>query len=238
MHPAAEEVRRLRLASDATVSESTNCAKRSAIFNRMSLGEYEIRGDETGRGWRTHIARQLPLAGSGERRKGQAADGEDVLLHTLRKEEMYADDLARARVAIDIARRPEIRTSPVIVRLVDTSDDEHALTLVWEWAEVALHELLQERAVTASDASGIDANVHAALATLHELNLVHCDVAPNNVLRVGGTWKLGDLDSVRPRGQPLDRFPPDRYRHPDAVRGARAEPAHHLHGLDQIAARL
>lgn len=63
----------------------------------MRPGEFEIHGDETGRVWRAHIAQQLSLAGSGERRKGIAADGEEVLLHTLRKEEMYADDLARAQ---------------------------------------------------------------------------------------------------------------------------------------------
>jgi hypothetical protein len=159
----------------------------------MRPGEFEIHGDETGRVWRAHVAQQLSLAGSGERRKGIAADGEEVLLHTLRKEEMYADDLARARTAVAIARIPEIRASPVICRLVDTSENSFALTLVWEWAEVALHELLRSGAVTTEDATAIEANLGAALATLHELDLVHCDVAPNNVRRPR------DVEARRPR---------------------------------------
>lgn len=46
--------------------------------------------------------------------------------------------------------------------------------------------------MTTEDATAIEANVGAALATLHALDLVHCDVAPNNVLRVNGMWKLGE----------------------------------------------
>jgi serine/threonine protein kinase len=204
----------------------------------MRPGEFEICGDKTGRVWRAHIARQLSLAGSGERRKALAADGEEVLLHTLRNEEMYADDLARARAAAAIARLPEIRASPAICQLIDTSENDFALTLVWEWADVALHDLLRDGAVSPEDATAIDANVGAALATLHELDLVHCDVAPNNVLRVHGTWKLGDLDCCRRRGEPLDRFPPEFYRHPKARPGAPADPAHDRYGLDKIVERL
>jgi hypothetical protein len=95
---------------------------------------------------------------------------------------MYADDLARAAIATDVARRPEIRASSVIVRLVDTSDNHYALTLVWEWADVALHELLQEGAVTPADIEAVETNVHAA-PVMHALDLVHCDIAPNNILR-------------------------------------------------------
>lgn len=151
----------------------------------MLPGDFTIRGDQTGRIWHAHIARQLPLAGSGERRKGKGVDAEDVLLYALPKEEMYADDLARAGVAIAFAHRPEIRASPVICKLVDTNDNEYALTLIWEWADVSLNDVL--RSITDEDAAQIETNMRAALATMHALDLVHCDVAPNNVLRVGGT---------------------------------------------------
>lgn len=126
----------------------------------------------------------------------------------------------------------------MIRQLVDVSDSDYALTLVWEWADVTLHELMREPAVADDDKVGVVANVRAALDILHALDLVHCDVAPNNVFRVRGTWKLGDLDSVRERGAPLDRFPLEHYRHPDALPGAPADPLFDFYSLDRIAERL
>jgi len=108
----------------------------------VGIGDFEVRGEATGRVWLAHIARALPLPGSGERRKGESADGELVLLHTLPKEEMYADDLKRARGAVAIAQLPEVCASPVIRQLIDTKDDEYAMTLIWEWADISLHDLL------------------------------------------------------------------------------------------------
>jgi serine/threonine protein kinase len=76
------------------------------------------------------------------------------------------------------------------------------------------------------------------LATLHQLGLVHSDVAPNNVLSVAGAWKLADLDNCVEAGQPLTRFPREPYRHPDAVPGAPADPIFDLFGLRRIIERL
>lgn len=47
----------------------------------------------------------------------------------------------------------------------------------------------------------VERNVSEALRLLHSLGHVHCDVAPNNILRVGGVWKLADLDACRRRGR-------------------------------------
>lgn len=58
--------------------------------------------------YRAHVAQTLPLPGRGERRKGSSDAGEAVLLHSLRKEEMYRDDLERARRAVTVARRNEV----------------------------------------------------------------------------------------------------------------------------------
>jgi serine/threonine protein kinase len=55
----------------------------------------------------------------------------------------------------------------------------------------------------------------SALERLHEGGVVHCDVKPANVLRLGGTWRLGDLglmtagERLRPdRGTPAF-WPPE-----------------------------
>jgi hypothetical protein len=97
-----------------------------------------------------------------------------------------------------------------------------------------LNAVLRGGPVGDDEAGQIQANVAAALATLHSIDLVHCDVAPNNVFRVAGTWKLGDLDGCLWRGDPVHRFPPRHYRHPNAVTGAPADPAFDLYGLAHL----
>lgn len=47
------------------------------------------------------------------------------------------------------------------------------------------------------DALDIAADVAAGLAALHEAKIVHGDVKPSNILRVGNTVKLGDLGLAR-----------------------------------------
>jgi serine/threonine protein kinase len=201
------------------------------------MGEFEVSGGETGRTWRARIAATLPFAGNGFYRRGEGEE-EVVLLHELPKEEMYADDIARARQAIDVFRRPEVREAPTIRQLIDIFENDHVLVLVYEWADESLHERLGGGHLAGAEAKRIEANVSAALAVLHGLGLAHCDVAPNNVLDVGGVWKLADLDNCVTFGKPVTSFPPERYRHPEAVPGASADAVFDLYGLEQIGKRL
>ena len=98
--------------------------------------------------------------------------------------------------AVDIARRPEIGKSPYIRRLLDTHESDYSVRGVWEWADRTLLEELGGP-VDLDDglAEAVGANVGSALDTLHAIGLIHCDVAPNNILRVDGIWKLADLDN-------------------------------------------
>ena len=49
------------------------------------------------------------------------------------------------------------------------------------------------------EALGIADCLLLALKQLHGNRLVHCDVKPANVLRVGGKWRLGDIGLLTPR---------------------------------------
>jgi serine/threonine protein kinase len=40
----------------------------------------------------------------------------------------------------------------------------------------------------------LDKTLAEALDALHGARLVHCDVAPNNIVSVGGRWLLADFD--------------------------------------------
>lgn len=135
------------------------------------------------------------------------------------------------RTAIEVASLPQVASSPIIVRLLDvreTADTtgEYAypgvLGAVWELADRSLHEFLQnpddDRRLVAGE---VETNVGQALAVLHGLGWIHLDVAPNNVLRVDGVWKLADLDSCARRGAPVTRNPGFfRYVHPRRRAGA------------------
>ena len=178
----------------------------------------EITG-AAGKRWQYHVtADRLTLPGGGERwRVTNVEDASVAFYHRYLKEEIYADDIARLRTAVEVASTSEVAASEVIVRLLDvheTSDTvgEWAFPgtfgVVWELADVALDEFLghpddDKEAV----ADQVEANVREALVQLHALGWIHLDVAPNNVLRVDGIWKLADLDSCTRRGEPVTRTP-------------------------------
>jgi serine/threonine protein kinase len=211
----------------------------------MSLQFAEIRGDKSGRVWLYHRAR--PLCSNGVRYRATAEDdGSFAVVHLCSKEGMWLDELERLRSAIAIASRPEIAAAPTIRRLLDIMDTEAGsgefdppgrLVAIWEWADITLDEFLQDPDQDpASAAANVEANVGAALEVLHGLGIVHLDVAPNNVFRVDGTWKLGDLDSSTERGSPACRQPLDeRYLHPDRREGiALARDEFDFYGLARI----
>jgi hypothetical protein len=120
------------------------------------------------------------------------------------------------------------------------------ITEIWEWADFPLHELLgDEQPESPPDGAveQIEANVGAALACLHSIGVIHCDVAPNNIFRVDGVWKLGDLDSCVARGKPTNRGPTNRrYLHPERLQSPGPIPLAREEfdtwALDQVLERL
>jgi serine/threonine protein kinase len=122
-------------------------------------------------------------------------------------------------------------------------DPPGSLFAIWEWAECSLLDFLSDpdedpRAV----AGAVESNVGAALAVLHGIGIVHLDVAPNNILRVDGTWKLADLDSCVERGMPASRVPRvEFYVHPDRIDANPPPPARDefdTYGLSRVLSRL
>lgn len=188
---------------------------------------WTVTGDRTGRTWSYHVTADSQGAdpGFGERWSvADVSDGSVAYYHQYRKSDDYAAEIARMRTAIDVATLPEIAASPVIVRLLDVHETEATtgewgvpglLGAVWEFADLPLNKFQGQldcdgRAV----ADDVERNVGQALDELHALGWIHCDVAPNNVLRVEGRWKLADLDSCTRRGELSTRKPADRYLHP------------------------
>ena len=206
----------------------------------MIARDWQVCGDRTGRVWRYHVA--VDRLEHGERWCAVAEDdGSLACLHKCENDSYWVDEFERLQAAVAIASRPEVQAADTICQLLDVCSADPILVAIWEWADASLVDFLDEPDEDPrSVADAIEANVGAALDVLHSIGMVHMDVAPNNVLRIGGTWKLADLDSCVPLGQPAVRRPrAERYVHPDVID---ATPAARYefddYGLRQILARV
>ncbi|WP_372399797.1 bifunctional serine/threonine-protein kinase/formylglycine-generating enzyme family protein [Azospirillum sp. HJ39] len=95
-----------------------------------------------------------------------------------------------------------------IVRMVGVPEK---LTLAWkgynhqaiffamELAESSLEDVLGKEAITKAEIIDLARSLALGLAYLHdEKKIVHRDIRPPNVLRVGGKWKLSDFSIAHP----------------------------------------
>lgn len=208
---------------------------------------FEVQGDVTGRIWRYEPRDRVEASGEGYRATA-SDDGSAAYVRLYEIGTYWEDELERARVAMSVARRPEVAAASTIRTLLDVSETPVVegefghpglLVLIWEWADYSLHDFLwgDYPQPDADAADEVERNVRAALDVLHGLDLIHLDVAPNNILRVNRLWKLADLDCCALRGTRSMRQPNDeRWVHPERRHG-RPVPARDEfddYGLEQV----
>lgn len=74
------------------------------------------------------------------------------------------------------------------------------LYLVMDVAEGTLESRLQAGAVSTAEAKEIVRSIADGLNFLHGKNMVHRDLKPGNVLRIGGQWQIADFGLIRAFG--------------------------------------
>jgi serine/threonine protein kinase len=72
-----------------------------------------------------------------------------------------------------------------------------ALYLVMELGEGSHRDRVHSVPLSTEDAANLASDVASALHYLHGRRLIHRDVKPSNIIRVGNRWKLADLGLVR-----------------------------------------
>jgi|GEM_PF-120666 len=116
-----------------------------------------------------------------------------------------------------------------IIRYLGMVDSPRGRALAMELAESTLADYFEEHAPLAwKDALPTFISLFDALATLHEQQVIHRDLKPQNVLRVNGVFKLADLGIARVPHEwdeysllTATGFQPGtpRYQSPEQVRG-------------------
>lgn len=208
------------------------------------MNDATFEGVLTGATFSYPLARQLAAPGWGERYEGRRLDtGERVYVHKLDTlVEGYEHDLVLARSAVELAQRPELRECRALVQLIDFRDETRdpgwgepfdVLHTAWEWAAPTLREQIDKGETV--DADAVEQGVSAALACLHAADLVHSDVAPNNIFLVDNAWKLGDLNTCVARASPILGLPKaERYVLPGVELGDPAKPEMDDYGLASV----
>ena len=127
-------------------------------------------------------------------------DGRRVFVKCVEPDD--GDGLERAEREIEAHGR--LGRHPAVLPLLGACTSPRGSSYrVFEWADVALHDLLAGYAPALRDplAAGVEDALGSALRAVHAAGLVHGDVAPNNVVRVAGRWKLADFDVCVPEGE-------------------------------------
>jgi serine/threonine protein kinase len=143
------------------------------------------------------LGRRLGRGGFGEVWQAEAPDGTPVALKFVPWDETTASAEFRAQAALDGIRHPHLLT------VFGTWRTDHFLVIAMELAEQTLFDRLQE--VQAQGLSGIPpgklleyfGQCAAAIDFLHERDIQHRDVKPQNLLLVKGEAKVGDFGLAR-----------------------------------------
>jgi serine/threonine protein kinase len=156
--------------------------------------------------------------------------------------EVEHDDEARERAEREVAALRRVGAHEGVLALLGTCDATGGRSYrVFEWADVVLHEALAacHPNLRSTLADVVEEALVPALRAVHAAGLVHCDVAPNNIVRVGACWKLADFDVAVAEGEPTVGQPTlERYRSRGRAVGSPARTEYDWDGLRAVLAQV
>jgi hypothetical protein len=146
----------------------------------------------------------------------RAAPDDRVWVQKLVHGEEWDDDREHLRRAYQLSLRPAISSCDHILQVLDLIEP-YDTYLISEAAETDLDRALRAGSVGSDDHDELAAALRDTLDVLHAEGLVHCDVREDNVFRVSGHWKLGDLGGVVEIGSPIVALPKNPAYIPEGV---------------------
>lgn len=173
-------------------------------------------------------------------------DGTIVAIKKVRTEGAACDEAAIRR-EIDIYTRLQQIDSPQILAVRNIFREAGVYALVTEYADGgSLWDLMggdipDEKRVALDERSAkqIALNILGGLATLHENNIVHRDIKPQNILRCDDVWKIADFGISKLMNNPVTGFTfqgahTAPWAPPEQIEGAPAHPSADVYAWGRV----
>lgn len=167
------------------------------------------------------------------------ARGGKVVLKVLRREHLQSD--ARARAFLQEFAIPSALRNPHVIRVVEQSAVEQHAYIAMEYLGGGDLGRLVRCGLTPPESVSLLRQAATALAALHRMGFVHCDVKPANLLlRYSGDLVLADFGVARPLDAPAQDSPAGlvvgtpSYASPELAQGGPAQAAADVYSLGVV----
>lgn len=186
-----------------------------------------------------HVLAHLPSGGMSDCFKVRSADGEVRFLKRVPVRGIHADALRREQ---DVYAKLERAAATNVLKVYECKRNEDHLALVTEFADGGtLGEHVESRGQLApTESKAVASAVLAGLRELHDVHLVHRDLKPQNVLRVGQQWKLSDfgisknLARLVTQGRTFKAIGTLGYAPPEQWHGTEAHPSADIYAFGKL----
>jgi ATP-dependent Lon protease len=167
--------------------------------------------------------------------------GQRVFLKRVRRNSADEDALQREMGIYDKLMR---MSAPHVLQVLDFIRDDEYFALVTEFADGGDLQTHVEargigRGLPVQEAKEIALSVATALRELHDHDIVHRDLKPDNVLSLGGCWKLADFGISKNVSRVVtqktfQRYGTLGYAAPEQFQGVEARPSADVYSLGKI----